>query len=70
MEQERSSLLRVTQTGTSTNTNLLCNQLDKLNATIKEKSPALPCRQGIKFNHDNAQPQTAMVILTKPKALK
>ncbi|GFX28359.1 mariner Mos1 transposase [Trichonephila clavipes] len=35
------------------NTDLYCNQLDKLNAVIKQKRPALASRKGIVFHHDN-----------------
>ncbi|GFW11163.1 mariner Mos1 transposase [Trichonephila clavipes] len=51
------------------NTNLYCNLLDKLNAPIKEKRPALASRKWIVFHHDNAQPHTAMVTQQKLNAL-
>ncbi|GFV37128.1 histone-lysine N-methyltransferase SETMAR [Trichonephila clavipes] len=51
------------------NANLYCNKLDKLNAGIKEKRPALASRKGIVFNHDNARPHTAMVTQQKLNAL-
>ncbi|GFU07036.1 mariner Mos1 transposase [Trichonephila clavipes] len=41
VEQERSSVLRVAETGKTINADLYCNQLDKLNAAIKVKRPAL-----------------------------
>ncbi|GFU45985.1 mariner Mos1 transposase [Trichonephila clavipes] len=36
------------------NSDLYCNQMDKLNAAIKEKRPALASRKGIVFHRDNA----------------
>ncbi|GFW57136.1 mariner Mos1 transposase [Trichonephila clavipes] len=45
------------------------NQLDKLNAAIKQKRPALASRKGIVFHHDNARPHTAMVAQQKLNAL-
>lgn len=51
------------------NADLYCKQLDKLNAAIKEKRPALASRKGIVFHHDNARPHTAMVPQQKLNAL-
>ncbi|GFV13588.1 mariner Mos1 transposase [Trichonephila clavipes] len=48
---------------------LYCNQLDKLNAAIKEKRPELASRKGIVFHHDNARPHTTMVTQQKLNAL-
>ncbi|GFU82102.1 histone-lysine N-methyltransferase SETMAR [Trichonephila clavipes] len=45
------------------------NQLEKLNAAIKEKRPTLASRKGIVFHHDNARPHTAMVTQQKLNAL-
>ncbi|GFU89470.1 mariner Mos1 transposase [Trichonephila clavipes] len=59
--QERSSVLRVAETGGTINADLYCNQLDKLNAAIKGKRPTLVSRKVIVFHHDNARPHTAMV---------
>ncbi|XP_071035363.1 histone-lysine N-methyltransferase SETMAR-like [Parasteatoda tepidariorum] len=47
--------------GKTINADLYCNQLDKLNAAIKEKRPTLASRKGIVFHHDNARPHTACV---------
>ncbi|GFV77502.1 mariner Mos1 transposase [Trichonephila clavipes] len=47
--------------GETINADLYCNQLDKLNAAIKEKKPALATRKGIVFHHDNALPHTALI---------
>ncbi|GFW34894.1 mariner Mos1 transposase [Trichonephila clavipes] len=66
--QERSSVLRVTETRETIDVDLYCNQLDKLNAAIKEKRPALASRKGIVF-HDNAPPYTA-VLTTKTKCVR
>ncbi|GFT07791.1 mariner Mos1 transposase [Trichonephila clavipes] len=55
--------------GKTINADLCCNQLDKLNAAIKEKRPPLPSRKGIVFHHDNARPHTATVTQQKLNAL-
>ncbi|GFT25713.1 mariner Mos1 transposase [Trichonephila clavipes] len=55
--------------GKSINADLYCNQLDKLNAAIKEKRPTLASRKGIVFQHDNARPHTVMVKQQKLNAL-
>ncbi|KFM57872.1 Mariner Mos1 transposase, partial [Stegodyphus mimosarum] len=55
--------------GKTINVDLYCNQLDKLNAAIKEKRPALASRKGIVFHHDNARPPTAMVTQQKLNTL-
>ncbi|GFW16262.1 histone-lysine N-methyltransferase SETMAR [Trichonephila clavipes] len=55
--------------GNTINADLYCNQLDKLNAAIKEKRPALASRKGLVFHHDNARPHTAMVTQQKLNAL-
>ncbi|GFW85357.1 mariner Mos1 transposase [Trichonephila clavipes] len=55
--------------GKPINANLYCNHLDKFNAAIKEKMPALVSRKGIVFHHDNARPHTAMVKQRKLNAL-
>ncbi|GFY20929.1 mariner Mos1 transposase [Trichonephila clavipes] len=43
--------------------------MDKLNASIKEKRPALASRKGIVFHHNNARLHTAMVTQQKLNAL-
>ncbi|GFT74370.1 histone-lysine N-methyltransferase SETMAR [Trichonephila clavipes] len=43
--------------------------MDKLNAAIKEKMPALASRKGIVFHHDNARLHTAMVTQQKLNVL-
>lgn len=55
--------------GQTINANVYCNQLDKLDAAIKEKRPVLASRKGIMFHHDNARPHTAMVTQQKLNAL-
>ncbi|GFV27234.1 histone-lysine N-methyltransferase SETMAR [Trichonephila clavipes] len=55
--------------GKTFNVDLYCNELDKLNAAIKEKRPALASRKGIVFHHENARPHTAMVTQQKLNAL-
>ncbi|GFX84223.1 histone-lysine N-methyltransferase SETMAR [Trichonephila clavipes] len=55
--------------GKTINTDPYCNQLDKLNAAIKEKRPALASRKGTVFHNDNARPHTAMVTQQKLNAL-
>ncbi|GFV92365.1 mariner Mos1 transposase [Trichonephila clavipes] len=55
--------------GKTINADLYCNQLNKLNAAIKEKRPALASRKGIVFHHDNARPHTTMVTQQKLNAL-
>ncbi|GFT62740.1 histone-lysine N-methyltransferase SETMAR [Trichonephila clavipes] len=46
--------------GKNTKADLYCNQLDKLNAAIKEKRPALASRKEIVFYNDNNRLHTAM----------
>ncbi|GFT20691.1 mariner Mos1 transposase [Trichonephila clavipes] len=55
--------------GETINVDLYCNQLDKLNAAIKQKRPVLASRKGIVFHHDNARPHNAMVKQQKLNAL-
>lgn len=42
-----------------------CNQMDKLNAVIKQKRPELINRKGVVFQHDNARPHTSLATRTK-----
>lgn len=51
--------------GQTINANTYCNQLDKLNAAIKEKRPVLANRKGILFHQDNAKRHTAMATQLK-----
>ncbi|GFT82972.1 mariner Mos1 transposase [Trichonephila clavipes] len=67
--QERSSVLRVPETGENHQRGSVLQSLDKLNAAIKEKRPALASRKGIVVHHDNARPHTPMVTQQKLNAL-
>ena len=40
------------------NPDVYCRQLNKLNATVKEKRPELVNYNGVIFHHDNATPHT------------
>ncbi|XP_014482317.1 PREDICTED: histone-lysine N-methyltransferase SETMAR-like [Dinoponera quadriceps] len=42
-----------------------CQQLDKLNAAIKEKRPELVNRKGVIFHHNNVRPHTSLVTRQK-----
>ncbi|GFU89071.1 histone-lysine N-methyltransferase SETMAR [Trichonephila clavipes] len=64
-----SVLYELLKQGKTIKADLYCNQLDKLNAAIKEKRPPLASRKGIVFHHDNARPHTAMVTQQKLNAL-
>ncbi|GFT94459.1 histone-lysine N-methyltransferase SETMAR [Trichonephila clavipes] len=67
--QERSSVYELLKQGKTINADLCYNQLDKLNAAIKEKMPELASRKGIVLLHDNARPHPAMVTKQKLNAL-
>ncbi|GFV60482.1 mariner Mos1 transposase [Trichonephila clavipes] len=54
--------------GKTINANLYCSQLDKLNAAINEKTPALASRKEIVFHHDHARPHTTIVTQQKLNA--
>ena len=43
------------------NSNLCCQQLDRLKAVIVQKRPVLTNRRCVVFNHDNARPHTTLV---------
>ncbi|XP_014473025.1 PREDICTED: histone-lysine N-methyltransferase SETMAR-like [Dinoponera quadriceps] len=47
------------------NTDVYCQQLDKLNAAIKEKRPELVNRKGVIFHQDNSRPHTSFVTRQK-----
>ncbi|XP_024892924.1 histone-lysine N-methyltransferase SETMAR-like [Temnothorax curvispinosus] len=51
------------------NSDVYCNQLDKLNAAIHEKRPELVNRKGVVFHHDNAKPHTSLQTRQKILAL-
>ena len=42
------------------NSDVYCQQLDKLDAAIKVKWPELINRKGVIFHHDNARPHTSL----------
>lgn len=47
------------------NSDVYCEQLDKLNTAIKEKRPELVNRKGVIFHQDNARPHTSLVTRQK-----
>ncbi|XP_054742495.1 histone-lysine N-methyltransferase SETMAR-like [Anastrepha obliqua] len=47
------------------NSDVYCQQLDKLNTAINEKRSELSNRKGVIFHQDNARPHTSLV--TRPK---
>lgn len=47
------------------NSDVYCQQLDKLNNAIIEKRPELVNRKGVVFHHDNARPHTSLVTRQK-----
>jgi len=47
------------------NSDVYCQQLDKLNAAIKEKRPELINRKGFIFHQDNARPHTSLMTRQK-----
>ncbi|CAK9802842.1 Histone-lysine N-methyltransferase SETMAR [Anthophora quadrimaculata] len=47
------------------NSDVYCQELMKLEETIKEKRPELANRKGIVFHHDNARPHTSLATRTK-----
>ncbi|KAL7735182.1 hypothetical protein ACLKA6_014898 [Drosophila palustris] len=47
------------------NSDVYCQQLDKLNAAIKEKRPELINRKGVIFHQDNARPPTSLMTRQK-----
>jgi histone-lysine N-methyltransferase SETMAR len=55
--------------GQTLNSELYCDQLDRLNAAIEQKRPALFNRKGIMFQQDNARPHTSLVTRQKLQQL-
>ena len=51
------------------NSDVYCQQLDKLNAAIKEKRPELINRKVVIFHQDNARPHTSLVTRQKLREL-
>lgn len=50
---------------TTINSDVYCQQMDKLNASLQEKRPELVNRKGVVFHHDNARPHTSLVTRQK-----
>ena len=51
------------------NSNVYCQQLDKLNTAINEKRPELINRKDVIFHQDNARPHTSLVTHQKLREL-
>ena len=49
----------------TSNSDVYCPQLNKLNAAVKEKRPDLVNRKGVIFYHDNATPHTSLATHQK-----
>lgn len=52
------------------NTEVYCNQLDRLKQALAEKRPALLNRRGVLFHQDNARPHVAKATLKKLRTLE
>jgi len=55
--------------GQTLNSDLYCQQLDRLKEAIAQKRPALANRRGIVFHQDNARPHTSIVTRQKLREL-
>ena len=55
--------------GQTLNSDLYCQQLDRLKEAIDQKRPALANRRGIVFHQDNARPHTSIVTRQKLREL-
>ncbi|GFX90715.1 histone-lysine N-methyltransferase SETMAR [Trichonephila clavipes] len=53
------------QTGQTLNSDIYCQQLDRLKLTIDQKRPEVADRRGVVFHQDNAMPHTSVVTLQK-----
>ena len=53
------------QSGQTLNSDLYCQQLDRLNAALMQKRPPLINRYRIVFHQDNARPHTSLVTRQK-----
>jgi len=51
------------------NSDIYCEQLQKLSDAIAQKRPELINRKGVVFHHDNARPHTSLVIRQKLQLL-
>jgi len=59
----------VLQRGQTINSELYCQQLTRLQRSLKIKRPELINRKGVVFHHDNARPHTSLMTRQKMKAL-
>ena len=50
---------------TTINSEVYCNQLDKLSDALKEKRPELVNRKGVVFHQDNARPYISLITRQK-----
>ena len=50
---------------TTINSEVYCNQRDKLSDALKEKIPELANRKGVVFHQDNARPHTSLITRQK-----
>lgn len=55
------------QPGQTLNSDLYCQQLNRLKRAIDQKRPELANRKGIVFHHDNARPHTSLATRQKLK---
>jgi len=51
------------------NSDVYCEQLQKLSDAIAQKCPELINRKGVVFHHDNARPHTSLIIRQKLQLL-
>ena len=51
------------------NSELYCEQLQRLQQAIKRKRPELINRRGVVFHHDNARPHTSLMTRQKLRGL-
>jgi histone-lysine N-methyltransferase SETMAR len=57
------------KSGQTIDSNIYCDQLDKVNANLKKNRPFLVNRKGILFHQDNARPHVAVNTVLKLKEL-
>ena len=56
-------------TGQTINSELYCQQLERLSAALKEKRPELVNRKSVAFHHDNARPHASLTTREKLRDL-
>lgn len=61
--------LELLKYGQTVNSDLYCEQLDRLNQSLVEKCPAIVNRRGVILQHDNARPHCAKRTLEKINGL-